>query len=229
MPFGHLLKEHEAAFLLVPRVDGSGEDVVVPAVHLELIMGDGSGYFRVGFQILELGDDVGADERGVERRDVRVGDARRKVIPGGLDVAEPFGGQREAGQVAADAGVVRVGRKDSFDGAAVGVAANDNVTDVEDFDGVLDGGGDAAGHGAVGRDDVANDAAEEHVAGLGLEDEVGHDAGVGAGDEQNVRVLAVGEEMEAVFMGGEGLGAEFSIAGEETLHFVSVQLTADGG
>jgi hypothetical protein len=37
--------------LLVPGFDGSSEDVVVPAVDLELVVGEGSGYFGVGLEI----------------------------------------------------------------------------------------------------------------------------------------------------------------------------------
>ena len=103
------------------------------------------------------------------------------------------------------------------------------MLDVEDSDGVLDGGGDAAGHGSVGRDDVADGAAEEHVAGLGLEDEVRDDAGVGAGDEEDVGFLEFSEEMEVVFESWEDFAAEFGVAGEEALHGVSsVQASPHG-
>jgi hypothetical protein len=85
-----------------------------------------------------------------------------------------------------------------FEGAAVGVAADDGVFYVQDFDGVLDGGGARrrrrlpAGDG----DDVAGVAGDEEVAGAGLEDEVGDDAGVRAGDEEPLGGLHLGEQVE---------------------------------
>jgi len=134
------------------------------------------------------------------------------MFPRRLDVAEPFGGEGQAGEV----GLVEHG----FEGAAVGVAADDDMADVEDFDGVFDGGGDAAGHGAVGRANVARGAAEEHVARLGLEDEVGDDAGVSTGDEEDVGLLQFGEKVELVLHAGEDFAAEFSVTVEEALHWV---------
>ena len=37
--------------MLVIRFDRSSEDVVVPAVDLELVVGQGSGYFGMGSEI----------------------------------------------------------------------------------------------------------------------------------------------------------------------------------
>jgi len=78
--------------LLVVCVDGAGEDVVIPAVDLQAVMGQSASDFRVCFQVFELRDDVGADQRDVERARIAGGDARRKELPGGFEVAEPFGG-----------------------------------------------------------------------------------------------------------------------------------------
>jgi hypothetical protein len=41
----------EAVFIFLPGLDGSGEDVVIPAVDLELLVGEGAGDFRMGLQI----------------------------------------------------------------------------------------------------------------------------------------------------------------------------------
>ena len=74
-------------------------------------------------------------------------------------------------------------------GAAVGVAADNDVLDLERGDGVLDDGGDAAEHFAVGGNHVADVARDEDFAGAGLGEGLGIDAGVGAGDDQGVRLL----------------------------------------
>jgi len=94
--------------------------------------------------------------------------------------------------------------------------------DVEDFDSVFDSGGNAAWHLALRRNDVAHGAAEEHVAGLGLEDQVGNDARVGAGDEEDVGLLAVGEKVKLILPLREDVAAEAGIALEETFHQGSV-------
>ncbi len=98
------------------------------------------------------------------------------------------------------------------------MAADDDVPHVQDLDGVLDGGRDAAGHGAVGRDNIADGAAQEHVAGLGLENQIGDDARVGAGDEEHVGLLALCEEAEAVAMLRKDVATEAGVALKETLH-----------
>src|SRR5262249_2311909 len=64
------------------------------------------------------------------------------------------------------------------------VAADDDVPHLEHADRVLDRRRLAAGGRAVRGDDVAGVAEDEQVARLGLGDEVGVDARVGAGDEQ---------------------------------------------
>ena len=112
------------------------------------------------------------------------------VAEGSLDMLEPTAGLRQLFEAFAVEG--------SFERAAVGVAAEDGVLYVEDFNGVLDGGSDAV-HvgGAVGDwDDVAGVAGDKEVSGAGLKDEVGDDAGVGTGDEKPLRGLRLGEQME---------------------------------
>ena len=181
-------------------------------------MGQSVRDFGVSLEVFELRDDVGADERDVKSARIAGGNARREKLPGGLDVAEPFGGERQAAEVAAHGGIAGIGRQNGFDGSAVGVAADDDVADAENFDCVFDGRGNAASHGALRRNDVAGGAAEEHVAGLGLEDEVGDDARVGAGNEEDVGLLDVGEEVEVVLHAGEDIAAEAGVALEKMFH-----------
>ena len=83
------------------------------------------------------------------------------------------------------------------------MAAEDGVFHLEDFDGVFDGGGAAVYVIAGDGDDVARVAGDEKVAGLGLENEIGDDARVGAGDEEILRRLAVGEQMKLIPLMGE--------------------------
>jgi hypothetical protein len=135
-----------------------------------------------------------------------------RSTPGGwFDVAEPARGERQAGDFAAGREVRGIGQ-DGLDGSAIGVAADDDVLDVEDFDRILDGGGDSARHGAVRRDDVARGAAQEHVSGLSLKDESGYDAGIGAGDEEDIGLLHVGKKMELVLHAGEDFAEELLVA-----------------
>jgi len=51
------------ALLLVVHFDAAGEDVVVPAVDVEVAVGCGVGDGGLGAQVCELGDDVAADQR----------------------------------------------------------------------------------------------------------------------------------------------------------------------
>ncbi len=50
--------------LFVVLLDLAGEDVVVPAVNLNLVGGQGSGYGGLGFEVEVLGNDVSADDGG---------------------------------------------------------------------------------------------------------------------------------------------------------------------
>jgi len=66
--------------------------------------------------------------------------------------------------------------------------------------------------------DVAGIATEEEVAGLGLEDEAGNDAGVGAGDEEGLGCLTVSQQMEVILPARKDVTAEAGIAPEKALH-----------
>src|SRR5690606_41427784 len=72
-----------------------------------------------------------------------------------------------------------------FRSAAVRVPADDDVRHLEHHDGVFDRGRDAARHHAVRWHDVAGVAADEKITGLRLGDEIGIDARVRTGDEED--------------------------------------------
>src|SRR5580698_3107557 len=82
----------KAALLQVVGFDAAGEDVVIPTMDLEAVVGQSARDFRMSLQVFELRDHVGADERDVESARIAGGDAGREKLPGGLHVAEPFGG-----------------------------------------------------------------------------------------------------------------------------------------
>jgi len=168
-------------------LDAAGEDVVVPSVDFDFVVSQRFCDAGLGAQVDELGDDVAADDGG-EFGVFAVGGVEGLAVgEGAFDVFEPAAGFGEIFQaLAVDGG---------FERTAVGVAADDGVFDVEDFDGVLDGGGAAVNVGSGDGDDVAGVAGNEEVAGTGLKDEVGDDAGVGAGDEEPLGGLRLGEQV----------------------------------
>jgi hypothetical protein len=98
------------------------------------------------------------------------------------------------------------------------VTADDDVLDAKGEHGVLDGGRDAAMHLAVGGHDVACVPADEEIAGVALQDHVGHDAGVRAGDEECGGFLVVGQVLEQSGTLGEHVGAKARISFKESLH-----------
>ena len=118
-----------------------------------------------------------------------------------------------------------------FDGAAVGVAENEDERDVEFGDGVLRAALDG-NPGAV--DHVASDADDEQIADANVKQDFGRDAGIGAGDDDGFGILSfserteirraaagvddlplhealiTGEKFAQGFVGGENLGLGFS-------------------
>ena len=174
--------------MLVVLLDAAGEDVVVPAVDFEFAVCGGFGYAGLGAQVDELSDDVAANDGGQFGVFAVGGVERLAVREGALDVLEPAAGFGQVFEALAIDG--------RFERAAVGVAADDGVLYVQDLDGVLDGGGGPIDVVAGDGYDVAGVAADEEVAGAGLEDEVGDDAGVRAGDEEPLGSLNFGEQVE---------------------------------
>jgi len=195
------------ALLLVVLLDLAGEDVVVPAVDFDLVGGEGSGDGGLDFEVEVLGDDVASDDGGELGVFAVFGVEGLLVGEGALNVLEPSAGFGKPGWVGAVEG--------GFERSAIGMAADDGVLYVEDFDGVLDGGGSAVDVGSGDRDDVACVAADEEISGTGLEDEVGDDAGVRTGDEEPFGGLHLGEEMELGFFVREDVAEKAAVAFDE--------------
>jgi hypothetical protein len=198
------------ALLLVVLLDSAGEDFVVPAVNFEVAVEDGAGDGGLGSEVCQLGDDVAANDRGEFGLIALFRAQRLAVGEGSLDVVQPAAGFGKIFQA------LRI--QCGLERAAVGVAAEDGVTDLEDFDGVFDGGGDAVDFIAGDGDDVTGVAGDEEVAGLGLEDEVGDDAGVRTGDEEVLGRLRLGEEVEVVALFGEDFFVKAPVSLNQIVH-----------
>ena len=107
-------------------------DLVDPAVDFEAAFDDRGGDGGVGFQIVELGEDVLA---GQLHHLFVVRFAFADFIDDGAGagaVVEPVGDVGEFGDA--------VGMEETVHDAAVGVAAENDVFDFENADGVFDGG-----------------------------------------------------------------------------------------
>ena len=135
---------------------------------------------------------------------------RLAVGEGSLDVVQPAAGFRELFETFAI--------QCSFEGAAVGVAAEDDVSYLKDFYGVFDGGGDAVDVIAADGNHVADAAGEEQVSGAGLKDEVWDDAGVRTGDEKTLRGLHFGEQVEIGALGGKDVPVKTLVTFNQFIH-----------
>ena len=203
----------EFALLLVVLLDAAAEDVVVPAVDFDLVVDQGFGDAGLGAEIDELGDDVAADDGGEFGVFALFGAEGLAVSEGSFDVVQPATRLGEVLEALAVEG--------GLEGAAVGVAAEDDVLYLQGFYGVFDGGGDAVDFVAAYGDYIANAAGEEEVAGAGLEDEVGDDAGVRTGDEQPLGGLHLGEQVELGFLVREDVAVEAAVAFHEGFDMVN--------
>ncbi len=106
-------------------------------------------------------------------------------------------------------------------GAALGVAADDDVVHAQIIHGKFDGGGGGVGiaGGAGGRNDVADVFDDKQIAGFAVGDELGEDAGIRAGDEKGVGVLPGLRELAKKFpVISELFVPEFMDAFDELLH-----------
>src|ERR1700676_2694326 len=134
-----------------------------------------SGHGGVSLQVHKLGNDVAANE-GSEFGVLTVSRVERLAMAEcGLDVAQPAARFRQ--------GFETLPMQRGLHGAAVGVAADNGFLYLENFDGIFNRGGSAVDVVATYRNDIAGVARNEEVAGTGAEDQIGNDAGVGAGDE----------------------------------------------
>ncbi len=108
-----------------------------------------------------------------------------------------------------------IGRERAFDDAAIGVAADDDVGNAQDAGGVLDGGGNAAKRIGIQRNNIADDAADEQLAGDGLRQQAGVDARVRAGDEERIGALTHGQFLEEFAAAGIDVALELGDAAQE--------------
>jgi hypothetical protein len=191
----------ELALFAVVGQDGTVGDVEDPAIEIHVLTGEGGGNAGVSAEVVELGEDVFLDHDFVALGVGEVGVAESDAA-GAFGMVEPGADDGHLGD--------GIGVHGGVHGAAVGVAAEDDVFDAEDHDGVFDGGGDAAHGFAVGGDDVAGVADGEEVTGFRVGDHVGDDARIGAGDEEGAGELAGDEFVEEVFT----LGVDFAFKAE---------------
>lgn len=97
-------------------------------------------------------------------------------------------------------------REKGCHGAALGVAANDDIADAKGVDGEFNGRGSAVrpGGGFGRRDDIAHIFDDKEVARLTLSDQFGQDPRVGTGDEQGVGILPFpGETVEKLLVAAQ--------------------------
>ncbi|KAF1030978.1 MAG: hypothetical protein GAK37_00990 [Pseudomonas sp.] len=163
----------------------------------QVTIGHARGHRRVRAQVLQLGDHVFF---GQQRHALAFAGAIAVVLDHG---AGHFG----MAQPGFDRGhfFQALGVEHCTHGAAIGMAAHDDVLHAKGQHGVLDGRGHTAVHLPVGRHHVAHVAGHEQVARGALGDQLGHDARVGAGNEHGPRALGRGELLEEFFLLGEDL------------------------
>ncbi len=90
--------------------------------------------------------------------------------------------------------------KRALDDAAIGMAANDYVWHPQHAHRIFDGGRNSAERIGIRRHNVADHAADEQLAWLGLGEQARVDAGIGAGDEERLGPLTQGELFEEILM-----------------------------
>jgi len=204
-----LAKGEELLGFVVEGKNFAGFDLIDPGVELELVFGQGDGDGGMGLQGFDLHEDVFLD-RGSEE-----GFAGELAVFGLHDAAGGFGVLLPVGDGwhFGDGGRV----EHPFHGPAVRMAANDDVANLQGHDGEFDRGNLAAAGGAVSRDQVAGVAEDEEIAGAGVGNEVGIDAGVGAGDEERLRLLATGELLEKLGSRPKDVALEAVDTGDELL------------
>ena len=133
------------------------------------------------------------------------------MVAGGGDQVHPAGDEVAMRRVHTIALVAAEG----VDAAAGGMSEDDDVLDLQRPDGELDGGRGAVvvGVGLVGGHEVRDVADHDHLPGIGVEDDLGRDAAVHAGDHQDARVLpGLGELGVVVALAPEARVAEAPVA-----------------
>jgi hypothetical protein len=123
---------------------------------------------------------------------------------------EPFGEKRHVGE--------RFGVEQPFHRAAIRMAHYERMFHSQRGDGVLDGRPGASVRGAVRRDQRAGVAQHEEIARLGLHQQVRRDAGIGASDQQRLRLLPLRKTLEQFAMRAEGRSLEVVNASNKFFH-----------
>ena len=180
-------ERNEVAGGLVERIEGAVLDVVDPAVQGQPVLRHGQGHRGMGAQVVQLRHHVGAhhavDARLLRRMVDRFVDHARRV-----GMVQPAAHGRHVLQAGAGG--------DRLHGAAVGVAANDDVAHVQGRHGKFHRGADAARLRPVRRHDVARVADDEELARLALRHQFRHHAAVRAGNEQGLGRLSRRQGLE---------------------------------
>ena len=105
-----------------------------------------------------------------------------------------FGVRQPVAQCGKGCGRRRI--EQTFHRPAMRVAADDDVLDAKASDREFDGRRFAAAHGAVGRHEIAGVAQDKKVSRRRLGEQAWVDTRIGAGDEQRLRRLALGQAFE---------------------------------
>jgi hypothetical protein len=120
----------------------------------------------------------------------------------------------------------RFGLEQSLHGAAVRVAANYDVIDLQHSNGVLDSAGNGVTQ-AVNRHDVAGVSADEQISGAGLHNQVEGDTGIRAADEKGIGTLSSREALEQIAVVRENVSLKPLNSFNDLLHASSVKRLAN--
>jgi hypothetical protein len=109
--------------------------------------------------------------------------ARHDQVAHRAPLFQPFTGEVQT--------IGRLAVQQSGAGAAMGVAAHDDLADIQDVKRIFDGRSRCGAFAAMGRNHVADIAQLEHVAGFCRGQRRRQDAGIRTGDEQALRLLTL--------------------------------------
>ena len=104
-------------------------------------------------------------------------------------------------------------------GTALGMPANDNIANIQNFYGILNGCSFAAKDGPVRRNYVSRIAEQKQVTGFGLGDKIWMDARISTRDEQGHWLLLLGSQLFVKFLVLRmHFVTKFCGAGQDTFH-----------
>lgn len=184
-------------------------DFVVPGMQLQRAAHQPDRDGRMSLQVFDLREDVFFDGGAEEFV------ARQVVVLGPHDLPSRFGELQPLGSIGKFG--EHLGFEQAFHRPALGMAADDDVLDVERADGELDRRRFAAIARAVRGNHVARIAENKQIAWRGLRDQIRIDARIAASDEHRVRRLAGAEPLEEVALFFENLRAKMMDPGDELL------------